>query len=291
MFSEPSGALDDLLNIEINTILKSNMTAEKAPSIPFALLDIIESYGSWLAEELRVDLEPYFELPFDICKKTVRAHKDWKAADPADRDETSLWLALENAWKPPSGPKTFSMGRRSNGWDSFERLRIAATDALDPKKHMVLTDKNRVMLTRITRSCAQLKYIVWGLQQQEHEEWKDFVPKNRQQLQGAPRKRVPLRSVELEDRITIRKIWEMGTEVVVAQTCVSLDGDVVTRLSPDLFSNHGNHYNAEIRDILLRIHRDSTSLGVQHWQALVDTVMKITTAAGSFFARMLGRGK
>lgn len=278
MSNGPSEFLADLTNIEINTILKSNMTAEKAPSIPFALLDIVESYGSWLAEQLGVDIEPYFEDPLDVCLETTG---DREARNVANRDMTSLRLALANSWTLPSRPRTFEMGGKSNGWDSFERLRIAATDAM---RHMNPTDKERVMLTRIERSCARLEYIVRGLQEDKRKEWKDFIPKSRQQLQMIQRKRVPQQSVELDDRIAIRKTWEMGTEVVIAQTSISLDGDVVTRLSPDLVYND---YNVEIRDMLLRIHRDSTSLGLTHWQALVDTGMKVVAAAG----KVLGLGK
>ena len=60
------GIFEDLLNIEVNTIVKHSMTAEKMPPLPFALLDIISDYGNALAE-LRVEIKPYFEKSRAQC--------------------------------------------------------------------------------------------------------------------------------------------------------------------------------------------------------------------------------
>jgi hypothetical protein len=40
--------LDDLLNLEVNTIVKTGMTGRKMPALGHALIDIFSGYDSWL---------------------------------------------------------------------------------------------------------------------------------------------------------------------------------------------------------------------------------------------------
>src|SRR5713226_4668681 len=49
-----------LLNIEVNTIVRDNMTGEPMPSVPHALLDIADEYARELCA-LGVDLQNYFD--------------------------------------------------------------------------------------------------------------------------------------------------------------------------------------------------------------------------------------
>src|SRR5688572_13435359 len=51
--------LGDLLTLEVNTIIKDGMTANKMPVLPFALLDILNAYSGVL-RGFGVDLQPYF---------------------------------------------------------------------------------------------------------------------------------------------------------------------------------------------------------------------------------------
>src|SRR5262245_46048579 len=49
-----------LLNLEINTIVRNNMTGEPMPPVPHALLDIARDYADTLCT-LGIDLPRYFE--------------------------------------------------------------------------------------------------------------------------------------------------------------------------------------------------------------------------------------
>lgn len=65
-------------------------------------------------------------------------------------------------------------------------------------------------------------------------------------------------------RLILRKAWEIGTEEVVLQTSVYLDGDVVSRLRPD--------YAAPEKNGFLQAHQRAVDTSITFWRALVDVV-------------------
>ncbi|HLT39124.1 MAG TPA: hypothetical protein VK034_22725, partial [Enhygromyxa sp.] len=109
--------LGDLLTLEVNTIIKDGMTANKMPALPFALLDILAGYCGRL-RGLGLNLEPYFEIDRERlwlmldeqaghgeprAKKLVgeaeRAHQKLRGRAPEARIElyhylTDLWPVL-----------------------------------------------------------------------------------------------------------------------------------------------------------------------------------------------------
>ncbi len=309
------GILEDLLNIEVNTIIKQSMTAEKMPPLPFALLDIISDYGTALAQ-MHVDLEPYFAPSRQECWKLIegtshdaRAREAFSLVHPGKKPNgielldyvNDLWPVL-GAEKPPpllAKPVEFSMLKVDNGWETFERLRIAALDACNhiPDGH------ERVLLVRIAGSCARLKYIVQGLRQrppsvptQARRSWfsrgepdepieyatlADLIPKSRNQLlaTGLRHKRIP-RLLGSDDLTLVRKAWEVGTECVLMQTCVQIDGDVLTRISEELLEEQ-----VDRRDLIINAHKRSVEIGLSHWQALVKVATELVRDA---FRRRVG---
>ncbi|EIJ41663.1 hypothetical protein BegalDRAFT_0751 [Beggiatoa alba B18LD] len=62
----------------------------------------------------------------------------------------------------------------------------------------------------------------------------------------------------------IRKIWEIGTERIVLQTVIQVEGDITTRISEYLLQ----HPNPTI----LKLHNESILTAVQFWSNLVKTV-------------------
>lgn len=309
------GIFEDLLNIEVNTIIKDSMTAEKMPPLPFALLDIISDYGSALAK-LHVDHQPYFAPSRQECWKMMqgtaheaRAREVWEVVHPGKKPGpgelldyvNDLWPVL-GADKPPpllTRPVEFSMAKIDNGWETFERLRIAALDA---SQH-ITTGHDRVVLNRIVGSCARLKYMIQGLQQkpptvpaQAKRQWfsreepedpveyatlAELVPKSRNQLlsAGLRHKRIP-KLLNSDDMTLVRKAWEVGVECVLMQTVVQIDGDVLTRISEELLEEE-----VEKRDLIIATHKRSVDIGLSHWQSLVrvaadlvgDTFRKLTS--------------
>jgi hypothetical protein len=67
-----------------------------------------------------------------------------------------------------------------------------------------------------------------------------------------------------KQRLTLRKAWEIGTEEVVLQTSVYLDGDVVSRIRPD--------YALPDKQGFLDAHQRAVNTSIGFWRALVDVV-------------------
>ncbi len=65
--------------------------------------------------------------------------------------------------------------------------------------------------------------------------------------------------------VKIRKIWELGLDVVIMQTGVQLDGDVFVRIHPK--------YATPEYQTLFKIHHDSVDIAVSFWQELVGIVI------------------
>jgi hypothetical protein len=70
-----------------------------------------------------------------------------------------------------------------------------------------------------------------------------------------------------QQRLRIRKAWEVGTEQVVMQTVVYLDGDVITRIHPSFAD----------KPSWLGIHQRSVNVSVSFWKGLVDLLQGLLT--------------
>ncbi|HGG57816.1 MAG TPA: hypothetical protein ENK31_08485 [Nannocystis exedens] len=330
----------DLLNVEVNTIVKHSMTAEKMPTLHFALLDIIAEFSAVLANA-GIDLEPFFSPSRADCWERIQRHANHDTPLPPTYDEgrdhideackayealsgkqapshrsliaspdynQAIFNCLPDLWpaftpfyigevRPTPLSKPFAMTRVTNGWDSFERLRIAALLA---QPH--LDNQHQVLLSRIIGSCSRLKYIVQGMEQrrcrpvandhrgggwfrrrrpqrQNTSDWatiEDLIPKSRNALLGGKlrHRRIP-RLLRADEFGVVRKIWEVGTELVLVQTSVQLDGDVVTRISETLLSPD----MTETRQTILTAHQENVSTALSHWRSLVDVALKLVNDA------------
>jgi len=77
----------------------------------------------------------------------------------------------------------------------------------------------------------------------------------------------------------LRKAWEIGTEEILLQSIIQIDGDVTTRLS-ERFAAHQNTF-------ILNTHHDAINTSVQFWSAIVKTIGEIATS----LVRGSGKGK
>lgn len=62
----------------------------------------------------------------------------------------------------------------------------------------------------------------------------------------------------------IRKVWEIGTERIVMQTVIHADGDVTTRMS--------ERFTHEFNETILKMHDQSVNNSVGFWVGLVRTI-------------------
>lgn len=319
--------LDDLLDVEVNTLVSERIRVDKMPPLPFALLDIIAMFSQALLE-VGVDLDAYLAPSRAECGARILAHARARAArgpreaaPPWDKDyiaavresfrevhgkeapsreallagefDGALFDCLPDLWpafpavplvsRPEGGAPAFVMTGVTNGWDTFERLRIAAMTAAP-----LLVGESASLIVRIVGATNRLKFVVQRLEQrgdppQKRRGWfarRDRGPKVASLSEMIPRTREALMIGDLrhkhlpnlldsrESRV-VRKIWEIGGDHVLVQTTIQIDGDVVTRLSRRLL------VEGELRAAVLDAHERSVSTGLASWRGLIDAATKL----------------
>jgi hypothetical protein len=258
-FSAAEQIFDDLLTLEINVIIKPGMTARKMPNPAHALLDVIAGYDEFLCR-----FAAEHNLKWDAAGRpevVVRAPDPQvvAAGAPAGADGKLADLLRE---------KPLTTGVQVG---TFDDLREAAVEAEAMFRTLVIggwvvDDGQGVILKRIYRNCDQLKGI---------------LAKKKLPAAGITRDTPDAGSalsLSPHEVIAVRKIWEVGTEVVLMQTVASLDGDVVTRVQ----QARVGAANKPLHDL----HRESVTAALAHWQFLVQTVTQFVASNAS---RFLGR--
>jgi hypothetical protein len=71
--------------------------------------------------------------------------------------------------------------------------------------------------------------------------------------------------LEPDEVVVLRKIWELGTDVVLMETVIQLDGDVVSRIR----QNHQSDVN------LQSVHRQMLDVAMNNWHFMADAVGKL----------------
>ncbi len=195
----------DLLNLEINTIVKSNVTARKMPVVPHAVLDIAQTYADKL-NTLQVNLNLFFDGEKE--EKEISDSKYWGETRKPTNDR-------------------FNNECLRNGFDTFMRLRWAARAAVEEKgADPAIDSSDVVILQRIRRNSDQLRAVLQTLERKHS----DLFGKKRAELGYEKQRQTPFNA---DDLALIRKIWEIGIEKVVMQTVIQLDGDLITRIQQD----------------------------------------------------------
>jgi len=76
--------------------------------------------------------------------------------------------------------------------------------------------------------------------------------------------------LEPDEVVVLRKIWEIGTDVVLMETVIQLDGDVISRVR----QGHDSDPN------LQGLHRSLLETALNNWHFLVDTIGKFIDRLG-----------
>jgi hypothetical protein len=226
-----------LLNIEVNTIVRDNMTAEHMPPAPHALLDIAQDYADALSG-LGVDMPAFFEGAPD----PARATPGWVSA-PADSIGPKLTVSAD----------TFDRLRRAAQWTNLSK---------DPAA-MRISPGQRVLLDRIVNNSDTIKEMFKRFDEHFNQQ---FLGKTRTDLAGVKIEPSSY-SVVPDDLIDLQKIWDIGVEEIVAQTIVFVNGAITTRVQQTL-RGPGN-------ETLFSIHRQSIDVSVSCWRYLLDAVREI----------------
>jgi hypothetical protein len=237
-----AGTARSLLNIEANTIIRDNMTAEPMPPVPHALLDLASQYSQVLCG-LRVDLRAYFAVPLDGLADTAPA---W-VPNPSELSD----LVTVSA-------------------DTFDRLRWAAKHAMRPG--VATASSDRVLLDRIVNNCDAIKEMF----KRFGAAIAPYRDKSREQLTELAVSHAA-DAINVDDLVVLQKMWDIGTETIVAQTIVRVTGDVTTRVQRELTLPGG--------ESLFAIHRQTVDVSISCWRNLVRVVSEI---AGNALRALLG---
>jgi hypothetical protein len=271
------GALGrDLLTLEINTILKDTMTAEPTPPWPHAVLSLLREYAGFLADR-----------GWPVMRYIGCDGATW-ATLPEREAQARPWQALGD------GPAELDRGVLRLDLASVDRLRWAARGCSLALQVTEGGATKAVIADRIVGNCDELKRILrragdtlgfaeggWtaALRVDEDALKTCAAPSGPSRgdliaLFGDPaRAERILAALELRDTATLRKMWEIGIEEVVAQTVVQLDGDVVTRFRRGLDGPGGGLP-------VMEAHRMGVDVALSSWRHLVDTALRLVRPLG-----------
>ncbi|GAA4828040.1 hypothetical protein [Algivirga pacifica] len=270
----------ELLNLEVNTIVKENTTGAKMPTNRrVALLEIANEYRHTL-------------VAYGLC-----AYANGNPAPKGSDGREKKLLRWQGA-----------------GEYSFKEIKHAATAGKNYYEEIVLTlseqkdqdalNKRIKILQRIEAQSAAMigifksRRLRYNVGPDTLEDGLRDIPMV--EMAGSPLAPIPsqlpsyiwnndltLKDVNLvedleltPDNLTvIRKAWELGTQQVLLQTIVQIDGDVTNYLT-----NHFINLPPEIRKIALEMHTDSTTAATKHWSELFKTVSQLAgKALGQIF--------
>lgn len=236
-----SNGLYDLTHLEINTIVKSNMTASKITNSPRKLLHEIATTYHYALKNMGIKYSEYY--------------KD-------DEDKDLLFRG---------DPKC-----DGSGADSFNEFQIKASKTIkwltENKANIQEIDEEEIMedamiLERIAVNSATIKDIInANVNSSENKKVENNFddPKAIKDFKKAKDQKKNDKNdlkMSLQDILTLKKINDIGTEKILTQTVIGLDGDITTRIS----TNYAKHPVTFINEM----HQEAISTSVNYWESLV----------------------
>ena len=256
-----SSTLYDLTHLEINTIIKDEMTATKAPNSPRLLLNALAT--------------TYYNKLVSLGNKYQ-----------------------EYLGPPPKGVANLFRGEETflgSGYESFHELSHRAESAglliTDHKVNIPLQvneiDADIMMLKRIETISNDIRCLLKMTDTAKGEPLRIETkagepPKFRDTYKFDSEKMVndfrTMKSKEASDYeldldlrqlMVIKKANDIGTERVILQTVIGMDGDVTTRISKSFAENPITFIN--------NMHHEGIDLSVKFWKSLIDVVVQLGT--------------
>ncbi|HEY7581880.1 MAG TPA: hypothetical protein VH855_30140 [Acetobacteraceae bacterium] len=220
----------NLLNLEVNTILCDGISAEKMPDAAHALLDVAQRYHRFLLNRIG-----------DLRQEgiDVRPGLPPLAANGATVDF--------EAWQP-----------RSANLAVFEALRAAAQCCVaalhrNPPHGW---EQRQVIFDRISVNAEQIKAIYRNLGEQDVTSGVTAIDIGASLDHALD----PGARLSQSEVVLLRKIWEVGTEMIAMQTVVLIDGDVFTRVQAG--------WQSDADQALHTLHRQAVETCVTQWTNL-----------------------
>lgn len=143
-------------------------------------------------------------------------------------------------------------------WNKFDELRERAINMYDGAPGALVLGRSLrrtelLMLCRIRDNCDEIKNVLQAVKARSPGSVLTFTRKHAPDIELLP-----------AELMSIRKIWDIGTEEIVMQTVIQLGGDVTARVN--------SAYTTERDQPLLKIHDNSVVTSISTWNKLVETV-------------------
>jgi hypothetical protein len=135
----------------------------------------------------------------------------------------------------------------------------------------------RIIFARIAANCE----VVLGILERNAGDMADKAKSaDAKALRGMERDALAeMWKISPSDRAEIRKIWEVGTESVLMQTVIQIEGDVITRMNSAVA--RGRHPE------IVEVHKQSIEISLRMWGQLVDAAERLLKVAGSIVASVV----
>lgn len=262
--------LDDLHKLEINTIEKAGLSAEKMPAPLLAIRNVATEYQAYLCCYSTSE-GPMEQLLFirDFARSRLGE------PDPLEQERVLLGRIERNA--------ATLIGILARAQEQRDADRAArGGGAQDP---YVRPDASHGLLNRRPLKAEQEHKQTAALDRQRRNAGitgpipDELYYATSERLGKMDRNQINAAwQISAADRAQIRKIWEIGAERVLIQTVIQIEGDVITRISPDM--------QAPEKQYLLPIHQDGVKTAMRTWSALIEIAKGLIIAVGE---ALLGR--
>ncbi|SCY61423.1 hypothetical protein SAMN05216420_11042 [Nitrosospira sp. Nl5] len=305
----------DLFNIEVNTILKDKISAQKMPSLRHAMVDIGKEYFEILREmelsrcrfllrksgneQIESRTVKFGTAEFNDMRRGGGFYTQ-EEIDNSTQDDKKVRLVVQP-----------SVEWQLGGFGALDIMCAWADRFLeDPKKKEYLENRQLSVLPRIKDNADMLKGMFSAICRRDNRlKEKGLI----EELKKIPREKLTSNTVvELSQKIDlertlvltnqytrseivsdenlpplpvkdselllIRKVWEVGTEVIAMQTTIQVDGDVITRLNLNCMDEHPD---------LLSYHNAGVTTALCHWKDLITIAKELVLAVGRGVASRL----
>ena len=280
----------DLLAMEISTIESDSITGRKMPWFPHAVIDVLSKYADWLGDVGKVDVERILGLEKPLTMEAlVEMAGGGKPKGVAitnglkhiEQLRLTAKMIADHEWvvRPGGSPlKEVDRGiahRIRRNCDQMKAM-VVRFRRVEPWRPYLLTQKAQCILGGTGLASGNRRSSPGGGHGDSAEFGEIDEGLSRVQIAASVNAAVgnePEPVLDSDSATRLRKIWELGTDVVVAQTIVHIDGDTVTRVQGALGEGE--------RAYLLEIHHQAVATAMRQWKALFDVFVALVGGVAS----------
>jgi hypothetical protein len=256
-----SSTLYDLTHLEINTIIKDEMTASKAPSSPRLILHSLASKYDLKLISMGVKYVEYLGMPGETAEHLFRG------------DRVKLGSGYESFHELSERAKIAGEFLRANKTNvPFTEDQVNADVMMLKRIESISNDIRRILKMKgvdpfeiaISQDggpeAGPGKYDT-TFDFDEPETVNTFRSMSAQEAEKYELK------LDLRQLLVIKKANDIGTETVVLQTIIGIDGDVTTRILKAFADQPVSYINV--------MHHEAIGISVEFWKNLITVVVEL----------------